>query len=456
MSYIPIYLENKCFKKQKLSNDCSNFYSEPIVPSSTAITSDENFIFIMSSNKYWRITDTPFSMFDYVIGLNQSYNETWKNNIQSRMDFKINWTEFDIIHQSFFYGPDDKDFLINNGFNIDDSECILNKTLGVIEKGFLYGLKYFHSRGYDWSEIKNQYILRDEDKTPEFINLEKKDLLKFACLSTQFASLTGNLKCLKYCVENGCSVNDECIFNAIKSNHEDILHYLIYIKCPMNELSCSMAAVMGNLRFLQYLRQNNCPWDDRTTASAASAGDLECLKYAHECGCPWDESATEMAALSGSIPVMKYLYENKCPWDESTTLAAAFENKFEILKYAFEKGCPLHDEITYYAAVHSNLEMLKFAYESGCKWHPQINFIITKYNKDELIKYAILIGKYSENSLENSLENFNIYSASTSLDDESLGNSNEEMIYENDGSFYISNDEGYETDDDNLSMTCLT
>jgi len=77
-----------------------------------------------------------------------------------------------------------------------------------------------------------------------------------------------------------------------------------------------------------------------TCSRAAVRGDVECLKYAHENGCPWNELTSWGAAKNGHIECLKYAHENGCPWDERTCWEAAEFGQFECLKYALKEGCP--------------------------------------------------------------------------------------------------------------------
>jgi len=76
------------------------------------------------------------------------------------------------------------------------------------------------------------------------------------------AAYLGNLEMLKYCVENGCEVN---------------------------EGTCAVAAKYGNLECLKYLREKNVKWDHRTVQLARENNHVECLNYALANNCPQTE-----------------------------------------------------------------------------------------------------------------------------------------------------------------------
>ena len=96
-------------------------------------------------------------------------------------------------------------------------------------------------------------------------------------IKTSFsAAYNGDIEMLKYCVENGCEVD---------------------------EGTCAVAAEFGNLECLKYLRQKNCPWDKMTSFSAAYNGDIEIMKYCYENGCEVNARTCANAAREGHLNV---------------------------------------------------------------------------------------------------------------------------------------------------------
>ena len=69
----------------------------------------------------------------------------------------------------------------------------------------------------------------------------------------------------------------------------------------------------GNLDCLKYAHECGCTWNTDTTAYAAQRGSLDCLKYLHENKCDWDDGACACAAVGGHLECLKYLHENGCP-----------------------------------------------------------------------------------------------------------------------------------------------
>ena len=120
-----------------------------------------------------------------------------------------------------------------------------------------------------------------------------------------------NISLLKWCIDNGCNINEIC----------DIIAYKGYINC------------------LKYAHENKYQWNAGTCYNAAKGGHLNCLKYAHENGCEWDKDTCSSAA-GNSLECLKYARENGCEWDSDTCMNAALNGHLECLNYAHENGCP--------------------------------------------------------------------------------------------------------------------
>lgn len=76
----------------------------------------------------------------------------------------------------------------------------------------------------------------------------------------------------------------------------------------------------GNLECLVFAHENGCSWDSSTCSAAAGNGQLECLKYAHENGCPWSARTCEDAAANGQLECLMYAHENGCEVITTSTL----------------------------------------------------------------------------------------------------------------------------------------
>ena len=77
-----------------------------------------------------------------------------------------------------------------------------------------------------------------------------------------------------------------------------------------NTIAC--AAGQGNLAMVKYCVENGCPMDEGACEWAAHEGHLDVLKYLHENDCPWDSDACYRAHEYDRIDCLNYLIEQKC------------------------------------------------------------------------------------------------------------------------------------------------
>lgn len=155
----------------------------------------------------------------------------------------------------------------------------------------------------------------------------------------------GNVECLKYAHENGCS---------------------------WDHLTCTYAAFHGHLDCLKYAHEHGCPWTTSTSfaagQNAAHTNNMECLRYVHEHGCPWDELVASTLAGKGNLEALKYVHEHGCPWSEWACIMAVESGRLECLRYLHEQGCPWSEKTTYEAVDNGAYDCLVYAHEHGCSW----------------------------------------------------------------------------------------
>ena len=95
------------------------------------------------------------------------------------------------------------------------------------------------------------------------------------------------------------------------------LEYLVWARevknCDWNSWTINAAAYRGNLAMVKYCVDNGCPMDEDACIVAASEGHLDVLKYLHENDCPWNTYACFSAHENNRIDCLNYLIEQKCP-----------------------------------------------------------------------------------------------------------------------------------------------
>jgi hypothetical protein len=95
------------------------------------------------------------------------------------------------------------------------------------------------------------------------------------------------------------------------------LEYLVWLRevknCDWDILTINTAAEHGNLAMVKYCVENGCPMDEYACWIAAEEGHLDVLKYLHENDCPWNRGACYWAHKKNHIDCLNYLIEEKCP-----------------------------------------------------------------------------------------------------------------------------------------------
>ena len=126
----------------------------------------------------------------------------------------------------------------------------------------------------------------------------------------------GNLEMIKYCVANGCHVNEFACGYAAECGHPECLKYLHEeVKAPWNWAAATWAAKNGHLHILVYLVERKYDqFNAHVCWFAASNGQLECLKFFHETAkAPWDSYAVRIAHENNHPECLQYLLDNDCP-----------------------------------------------------------------------------------------------------------------------------------------------
>jgi len=98
------------------------------------------------------------------------------------------------------------------------------------------------------------------------------------------------------------------------------LEYLVWLRevknCHWNSWTINRAAKQGNLAMVKYCVENGCPMDECACWFAAKEGHLDVLKYLHENDCPWHSRACFYAHRYNHVDCLNYLIEQKCPkWE---------------------------------------------------------------------------------------------------------------------------------------------
>ena len=115
--------------------------------------------------------------------------------------------------------------------------------------------------------------------------------------------------------ENGWYGTQKCFCQRVAEMNK--LEYLVWLRevknCDWDSDTINQAALQGNLAMVKYCVENGCPMDEYACTLAAREGHLDVLKYLHENDCPWDWEACSLAHSNNHDDCLNYLIEQKCP-----------------------------------------------------------------------------------------------------------------------------------------------
>lgn len=171
-------------------------------------------------------------------------------------------------------------FCLSNGCPVNGADACAQAS----EWGGLEHLKYLRNEGCQWDQRTTQYARR-------------VDILRYAvengcpvngpeaCAAAvrQGVGLTGSIEKLIYLRKSGYNWDARTSFEAAAKSYLDCLKYCIENGCSVDETACANAAKCNRLRNLKYLKANNAPWDHRTVLNARRK---DILKFALDNGCP--------------------------------------------------------------------------------------------------------------------------------------------------------------------------
>lgn len=264
-------------------------------------------------------------------------------------------------------------------------------------------------------------ISKCEEKLPIQIKNDI-DSLKNCCYSNSIEQSikNGHLKCLQQSLFQYKNDND-IFFTSLAAEYGQIecLKFLINFGCSWNFLTTQKAAFYGQLNCLKFAMENGCEYNWLTVIN--SIHHIECLKYLLDNYVKKDSDVSELfqiatkygyincmnhivknkriirhikwsvfeACIKGRLDCLKYMYEQNLftEWDIETTKYIVMHGHLNCLKYVIEHGCQWNQYTTYYAAKNGHLNCLKFALENGCNIHPDTKCVAILNNKNNIIQY---------------------------------------------------------------------
>ena len=122
--------------------------------------------------------------------------------------------------------------------------------------------------------------------------------------------------------------NQKWFFSRVAEMNK--LEYLVWLRevknCDWDRWTIYVASRQGNLAMVKYCVDNGCPMNEDACAVAARVGHLHVLKYFHEFNCPWSWHACAAAQFFNHVDCLNYLIEQKCPkWKKFDSTHADYD-----------------------------------------------------------------------------------------------------------------------------------
>ena len=144
----------------------------------------------------------------------------------------------------------------------------------------------------------NEYAFHEAAKIGnlKILKLLKRYNCDWNSVTCNHAISYGNLHSLKWLLRNGCWLDISSFNIAVESGNMSMIKY-IYNKCLhdlsypwWNSFACDIAAKKGDFSLLKWLRSKYCPWDVNCIYNAIKNNHFEIVKWAIENGCEINRS----------------------------------------------------------------------------------------------------------------------------------------------------------------------
>lgn len=154
------------------------------------------------------------------------------------------------------------------------------------------------------------------------------------------ATSSDSMDTVKWCFDQGYSVNCNVLSKAVSNGNIDMVKYLIANKCK-SSVECDWeAASLGRIDILKIINPME-RFDCMTMCHAAKKGKWDVIEFLDSVDCPVDERVALMAAFSGVLENVRMVVEIfGYPWDETLILLCRKLGYRDIEEYAINNGCP--------------------------------------------------------------------------------------------------------------------
>jgi hypothetical protein len=368
-SEVPTYLKKSEFFSA-LSEEDDDLISVPgaYLKFDTTVNNDEDASHLLSTLRYWGLSDAMPDLIKYRIASDGEYNRSCDPIFLSfAVDFPYLATLLTIVRNP---SPSGSIFVAIYSGEIDIIRCLLVEAYSLPDNACniaaagnrVQMLQYLHEEcGCDCSHKTSSLAAHYGSLDCMKYLLEAGFGGAIVCLT---AAANGNLECLRWAHTHGCELSTCMMVPAVRNDHFDCFVY-----CHQNghEHTWPCGVLMeciacGRTDMFMYAVDQGFPLHFRVAIKCTRDGRLDMLIYAHEHGMMLPPEIVSAAAGLGRLEILKYAHEQGCAWYSAVCTNAAQARELECLRYAVEHGCPYDHYGLRDAAVSSNSkEVLRYA-----------------------------------------------------------------------------------------------
>jgi len=188
--------------------------------------------------------------------------------------------------------------------------------------------------------------------------------------------------------------NNELEEAADKGDMEKVIYYYIS-GTGLTEITLTLACKSGNLKLVKFLVEQKCPMHATAIGQAVLYGHIEIVKYLVDNNAPLTLLAMYNACIRGDILMINYLFRINAPFDYICVYAAASNNHVDVLECFYKAGIPLKSDIIIFAELGGFLDIVKFMYSINKVSKERVLSVLDKHydkvNLSDIFWYMFLL-----------------------------------------------------------------
>lgn len=220
---------------------------------------------------------------------------------------------------------------------------------------------------------------------------------------------------IKWLIYNNCPINNDICNLAAKLNNFDIIEYAIEFTDECNMYTIFHAIDGNNLDIIYYLINNVDKKEDIICEYAIEKNNIKCLQKLIKEGYSFDSYLLVSACYHNYHEIINWLITNKCPCDNIFIIKHILSNitflniseMLIVLKNAINYGCSLSDYLFKFMLLYTKIDtnkdiLIKILIDNKCPIETDTCNIAASFGFFEIIKYGI--SKCDSNTIKNALD----------------------------------------------------